>query len=246
MARRATSSDGTKVERRKSHRFPVAVPVEVSWRGPEGLAMKQDALGRQVNAHGGLLEMNSYPENGSRVTLTNFLSAETVEARVLATPYSREGVSQGIVVELVVPSESFWGVNLQVKKTSAELQKLEKLLRTEGIDPRLLNEFRDAVDYVRTAAKVVQQLREHQLHGRDDDDVTSVLVSERIRRATNLCMEVITDLESGKVRHHTKGTDEFFRAVELVSDRVKGFRNHHESRALPERGLVLSSLHNSR
>ena len=229
MAKRSTSSDGTKVERRKSNRFPVAVPIEAIWRDADGMAVKGDAVGRQVNAHGGLLEMSTYPEIGSRVTLTNFLSAETVEARVLATPYSREGVSQGIVVELVVPSESFWGVDLQIKKTTVELQKLEKLLRSEGIDLRMLNEFRDAVDYVRTASAVVQQLRERQLHGREDEDVVSVLVRERIRRATNLCAEVITDLESGKISAEAKGLDEFFRSLEQAHDRWKLIRKSRES-----------------
>ena len=109
VSRRATSPDGSKVERRKANRFPVAVPIEASWSGPDGTAVKQDALAKQVNAHGGLLQMESYPEIGTRVTLTNFFSAETAEARVLATPYTREGVSEGIVVELVVPSESFFG-----------------------------------------------------------------------------------------------------------------------------------------
>jgi len=137
----------------------------VSWRGSDGIAIKEQAIARQVNANGGQLEMSNYPEVGNRITLTNFLSAETAEARVLATPHSREGVSHGIVVELIISSESFWGVNLQVKKASVELQKLEDSLRSEGIDLRVLNEFRDAVEYIRTAAVVVQQLREHQMHG---------------------------------------------------------------------------------
>ena len=159
MARRGTSPDGSKTERRKTSRFLVTVPIEASWRGPDGIAIKEQAVAKQVNANGGLLEMTNDPEVGSRITLTNFLSAETAEARGLATPYSREGVSHGIIVELITPSESFWGVNLQVKKTSVELQRLEKSLRSEGIDPRLLNEFRDTVDYIRTASVAVQQLR---------------------------------------------------------------------------------------
>ena len=224
MARRSTSPDGSKVERRKSGRFPVAVPIEVSWRDPKGVMFKEEAVARQVNAQGGSLEMATYPEIGSRVTLTNFLSAETLDARVLATPYSREGVSNGIVVELVIPSESFWGVNLQIKKTSAELQKLENLLHSEGIDLRMLKEFRDAVDYVRTAATVVQQLRERQLSGRDDDEVISLLVTERIRRATNLCAEVLTDLESGKISAETKGVDDFLRCVEQTHDHLRPLR----------------------
>ena len=221
MAKRGTSPDGSKVERRKTPRFAVSVPIEVSWRGSDDMAVKEQAVAKQVNANGGRLEMANYPEVGSRITLTNFLSADAAEARVLATPSSREGVSHGIVVELVVPSESFWGVNLQVKKTYVELQNLEKSLRSEGIDPRLLNEFRDAVDYVRTAAVVVQQLRERQMHGRDDDDVAALLIVERIRRTTNLCIEVITDLDAGKVNDGTKGVDELHCALEQACNRLR-------------------------
>jgi hypothetical protein len=221
LATRGTSPDGSKQERRKNSRFLVTVPIEASWRGPEGVAIKTQAVARQVNANGGLLEMENYPEVGSRILLTNFLSAESAEGRVLATPNSREGVSRGIIVELITPSESFWGVNLQVKKTSVELQKLENSLHAEGIDLRLLNEFRDTVDYIRTAALAVQQLRELQLHGRDDSEVASVLVADRVRRTTNLCLEVSTDIESGKVSSDTKGVDELYRSMEEVCDRLR-------------------------
>jgi len=234
MARRGTSPDGSKVERRKTQRFPVTVPMEASWRGSDGMAVKEQAIAKQVNANGGLLEMANYPEVGSRITLTNFLSAETAEARVLATPSSREGVSHGIIVELIVPNESFWGVNLQVKKTGVELQKLEKSLQSEGIDLRLLNEFRDAVDYVRTAAVIVQQLRERQMHGRDDDDLASLIIAERIRRTTNLCLEVITDLDAGKVSNGTKGVDELYRSLEQACDRLRHLLKSRE----PDRYLT--------
>jgi hypothetical protein len=221
IANRGTSPDGSKQERRKNPRYVVTVPLEAVWRGPDGVAFKSQAVAKQVNANGGLLEMDNYPDMGTRISLTNFLSGETAEARVLATPYSREGVSRGIIVELIAPSESFWGVNLQVKKTSVELQKLEKSLRAEGIDPRLLNEFRDAADYLRTVSLAVQQLRERQLHGRDDSEIVSTLVAERIRRTANLCLEVISDIDSAKVSSQTKGLDELYQSLEEVSDRLR-------------------------
>ena len=58
MKKRPMSSDGTDVERRKTRRFPVVVAVEVSWRGPDGIALKEDAVARQVNANGGFLKMS--------------------------------------------------------------------------------------------------------------------------------------------------------------------------------------------
>jgi hypothetical protein len=179
MARRAIGSDGTKVERRKKQRFAVAVPIEVSWRGPDGILVTENATARQVNLSGGLLQMVNYPEVGSRVTLTNLISAETIEARVLATPSCREGVSEGIIVELTVPNEAFWGVAFQLKKTAIELQKLDESLRSGGIDEHLLKEFRMAAEHVRSVAKAAQQLSERQVHSQYD--VPSVLLTERIR-----------------------------------------------------------------
>jgi hypothetical protein len=215
------TSDGTKIERRRSRRYTVAVPIEVSWRGADGIAVKEDAVAQQVNVNGGFLEMSVYPDLGSRVTLANFLSAQTAEARVLATPHAREGVANGIVVELIVPDEAFWGVNLQVKKASIELQNLEKALQCEGIDLRLLKEYRDAVDYIRTAAGVVQQLRECQLRGLDDSEVLSVLSTERIGRTISLCLEVLADIEAGRVKSESKGVEELYRTLEQLRERVR-------------------------
>ena len=219
--RRGTSPDGSKEERRKGLRFLVAVPIEASWRSSEGVPVRVQAIAKQVNSNGGFLEMATYPEVGSRISLTNFLSAESAEARVLATPSSREGVSHGIVIELISPSDSFWGVNLQVKKTSVELQKLEKSLQSEGIDFRMLSEFRDTVDAIRTTALAVQQLREFQLTGRDDAEIVSMLVAERVRRATSVCQELVADMDAAKITRETKEIDELYESLERACDRLR-------------------------
>ena len=220
MKRRPTAADGSKLERRKETRFPVSIPVDVSWRGAEDVAMKEAGIARQVNAHGGLIEMVNYPDLGTRVTLTNLLSTETMEARVLATPNSREGVSQGIIVELVTADESFWGASLQVKKAGVELQRLEKSLRSQNVDLRLLKEFRDAVDYLQAIAGSVQQAREQQIEG-DDDPADSWLIGERIRRTINFCLEVITDFDAGRITEETKGVAELLESVEQISQRFR-------------------------
>lgn len=219
--RRGTSPDGSKVERRKSSRFLVAVPIEASWRSLEGVPVIVQAIAKQVNGNGGFLEMATYPDVGSRISLTNFLSAESAEARVLATPNSREGVSHGIIIELITPSDSFWGVNLQAKKTSVELQKLEKSLQSEGIDFRMLNEFRDTVDAIRTTSLAVQQLREFQLTGRDDAEIVSMLVAERVRRATNISQELVADIDAAKITRETKEIDELYESLERACDRLR-------------------------
>ena len=193
----------------------------MSWRGPDGIAVKEDAVARQVNANGGFLKMSTYPDLGGRVTLANFLSAQTAEARVLAAPNAREGVANGIVVELIVPSESFWGVDLQLKKTIVELQNLEKALQAEDMDLRLVKEYREAVDSIRTAAATLQQLRECQLRGLDDGELFSDLAADRIRRTNSLCVDVIADLDAGRVKNEPKGVAELHRALDNLHARLR-------------------------
>jgi len=220
IKKRPMTADGTSAERRKSRRFPVVVPIEVSWRGKDGISVKEDAVARQVNANGGFVKMSNYPALGTRVTLANFLSAQTAEARVLAAPDSRPGVANGIVVELTVPNESFWGVDLQVNKTILELQNLETALRCEDIDVHLMREYRNAVDNIRTITETLQHLRKCQSQGSENSELLSVLATERIRRIRNLCLEAIADVDAGHVRPESKTVDELKRAIQHFQQRL--------------------------
>jgi hypothetical protein len=112
-------------------------------------------------------------------------------------------------------------VDLQVKKTIVELQNLEKLLQCEDIDLRLVKEYRDAVEYIRTAAATLQQLRECQFGGLDGGELLSTLATDRIRRTLNLCVEVAADLDAGRLKTESKGVDELYRAIEDLHDRIR-------------------------
>lgn len=221
MKKRPMGADGTDVERRKTRRFPVVVPVEVSWRGADGIAIKEDAIARQVNANGGFLKMENYPTLGSRVTLANFLSAQTAEARVLAAPDSRPGVANGVVVELIVPSESFWGVDLQVNKAVVELQNLEKALKAEEIDLQLVREYRDAIEYVRSTTETLRRIRTAKPRASDDRELLSALAADRVRRATSVCLDVTADLDAGRVHQDSKSIEALGRAVQQLQQRLR-------------------------
>jgi hypothetical protein len=223
------SADGSNIERRKSRRFPVVVPIEVSWQGTDGIAFKEDAVARQVNANGGFLKMAVYPDLGRRVTLTNFLAARAAEARVLAAPQDREGVANGIIVELIVPNETFWGVELQARKTIAEVENLEKALQCEDLDLQFVKEYRDSVDCIRGAAGTLQKLRESRYRDEtDQSDLLATLATDRIRRAINLCMQVAADVDAGRVKNELRDVDELHQAVGYLQERLAPGR---ESRA---------------
>lgn len=221
MKKRPMSADGTDLERRKSRRFPVVVPVEVSWRGPNGTASKEDAVARQVNDKGGFLKMEKYPPVGARVTLANFLSAQTAEARVLAAPDSRPGVASGIVVELIVPSETFWGVDLQLNKTMVELQNLEKALKGEDIDLRLVREYHDAMGYICSITETLSRLRTAKPRATDDHELLVGLAADRIQRATSVCLDVIADLDAGRIRQDAAKVLELAEAVQELQQRLR-------------------------
>jgi len=221
MKKRPMSADGTDVERRKTRRFPVVIPIEVTWRGPDGIAVKEDAVARQANAKGAFLKMSHYPGLGTRVTLANFFSAQTAEARVLAAPDSRPGVANGIVVELIAPNESFWGVDLQLNKAIVELQNLEKALKVEESDLTLVREYRDAMDYISNTTETLRRLRTSKLGSSDDQELLSALAVDRIRRATGVCLDVIADFEAGRVCPESKNVEELARTIQQLQRYLK-------------------------
>jgi hypothetical protein len=202
--------------KRRSRRFPFISPVEATWQEADGKVFRESGQATEVNAQGGLLEMKAYPAVGRQIELTNLLSHESAQARVVGVRRNNEGRLLGVAVELLVPSETFWGANFQLKKTCADLVRLEYDMRSGPLDPRILREFRDAVDNVRKTAWAVQEWQERHSRQHDPHTVLPLLTAERIRRATQLCDAIATDSAAHQVARETVGIDEFFRAVERV------------------------------
>src|SRR4030081_1601994 len=100
----------TKIEQRRGSRFPVIVPVQAKWQEASGRTVVETAQAREVNAQGGLLEMKTFPSVGSQLELTNLISGETYRARVVAIRRKESRVI-GVAIELLIASETFWGVN---------------------------------------------------------------------------------------------------------------------------------------
>jgi len=207
-------------EHRRSSRFPVVVPLEVNWREANGGQFKEQAHATEVNAHGALLQMRNYPTMGVEAELTNLLTTQKVRARMAAVRRSRSGAVQGIAIELLTPNESFWGLNFELRKASAELLRLEQGIKSGEIDPLILREFRDAVDYVRKTAWAVQEWRERQMQHRDPSTVLSLLTLERIRRATTLTHDLLGDLSAQDVSRRTEGITELHDAVSVLHKRL--------------------------
>ncbi len=221
MAKPIPNEPSSPAGKRRSRRFPFISPVEATWQEANGRIFREAGQATEVNAQGGLLEMKAYPSVGTHIELTNLSSHQTSQARVVGVRRNSEGRLLGVAIELFVPSETFWGMNLQLKKTCADLVRLEYEMRSGPFDPRILREFRDAVDNVRKTAWAVQEWQERQSRRQDPHTVLPLLTAEGIRRATQLCDAITTGLAANEVVRETVGIDEFLRSVERVHQSLR-------------------------
>ena len=206
----------TQTELRRGARFRVVVPIEVKWKDSSGKTVIESAEAKEVSGLGGLLDMKSHPATGIHIQLTNPATNEQARARVAAVRRAKDGSLLGIAIELIKPSETFWGVNFQLRKTSAQLAAIEDAIKTGGVDPRILRDFRDAVDYVRKTAWAVQEWQERQLKQHDPQTVVPLIISERLRRATQLNKAISADVTAGDVTRESPGLRDFFKVMESI------------------------------
>jgi hypothetical protein len=217
--KRTTSAEG-----RRSRRFPFLSPVEATWQEPGGKIVREKGRATEVNAQGGLLEMKTYPAVGSQIEVKNLRSQESSYARVVGLRRDGNGQLLGVAVELLVPSETFWGVGFQLKRTCADLVRIEYDMRSGSIDPRVLQDFRDAVDNVRKTAWAVQEWQERQSKQQNPESVLPLLTAESIRRAAQLCDALAAACEAGQIGRETVGIVEFLEAIERVAEKLLDLR----------------------
>jgi hypothetical protein len=220
----------SKGKTRRSDRYSVVVPVKVKWLEPSGAGVIEFAEAKEVNMHGGQLDIRGRPDIGSIIELTNLTSTKTASARVVSLRPSKKSEVLRVAVELLTPSETFWGVTFRLKVAIDNLLKLEEAIRSGGMDPLVLREFRDAVDYVRKTAWALQELQERQAQQRDTATVRSLLTEERVRRATQLSKALASDLESHEVTDGTTGAADLYRAIEGLYQRLAALFKYRESR----------------
>src|SRR5580658_591473 len=111
-------------------------------------------------------------------------------------------------------------VSERLKAATDELQKLEELVISGDCAPRVLGDFRNAVDSIRQTAWAVQQWTELQQQRRDPYTVLGLLSEERVRRATQIAKDLTMDLESLELGLETEGLQKLFEAVDNLHERL--------------------------
>lgn len=108
----------------------------------------------------------------------------------------------------------------RLEKSKRDLQDLDEAIREGDIDPRVLREFRDAVDHIRLTAWAVQQWIEKQAQKGDVYSVLPLLAAERLRRATQLNHNLTGDLDAAEITIETEGLEQLQKSVEGLHNRL--------------------------
>ncbi len=109
-------------------------------------------------------------------------------------------------------------LTVRLQTATANLTELEQLVKSGDLDPRVLNDFRDAVDLIRGTAWAVQQWIGLKEKSADPYSLIPILAAQRVQRATQLARDLTVDLESVEVDIATPGLKELFEAVNRLNE----------------------------
>jgi len=98
------------IERRRSSRVLIRIPVKVFISGAFGQQVDTTAEAIAVSRYGALLRSPYSPDLGSRIEVLNALSQETQEFRVIRISDSKEDGQYELGVETLYPKHNFWGI----------------------------------------------------------------------------------------------------------------------------------------
>ena len=98
------------IERRRSSRILIRIPVQVFSDGSFGQPLDTPAEAIAVSRFGALLRAPFSPALGSRIEVLNRVSQETQEFRVIRVQGAEDGTFE-LGIEILYPVKNFWHVH---------------------------------------------------------------------------------------------------------------------------------------
>jgi hypothetical protein len=112
-------------------------------------------------------------------------------------------------------------VSHRLEKAITELRRLQKLLVSgQGLDPRILTDFREALNRIRNTAWSAQQYIALKATDQDSANVLSILAGERVRAAYQLCQAIQVDLISTEVKFQTGHLIQLHAAAKALTEQL--------------------------
>lgn len=110
----------------------------------------------------------------------------------------------------------------ELRELEAAIRELEK--PDVGVEPRVLSEFRDATDHIRTTAWAMQlALAQSAIGSSAPSAFMPLLTSERLRRAAQLCEDLAQEIEAANLKPSAEVSERFgrlFLAMERLHARL--------------------------
>jgi hypothetical protein len=92
-------------------------------------------------------------------------------------------------------------ISVRLQNVTSELRQIQDLLASQKeLDPRILIDFRDAVNRVRNTAWGMEQYANSKTAETDPNAVLTVLAGERVRVTYQLCKHLQADLANPEVQ----------------------------------------------
>ncbi len=110
----------------------------------------------------------------------------------------------------------------RLAKAISELQGLNELLLSGDLDPRILADFRDALNRVRTAAWAAQQYVARKETDQGAGSVLAFLVGERIRATYQLCQAISEDLKRPDIAVQAGTLIQLCEVMSTLTKQLKG------------------------
>jgi hypothetical protein len=107
------------IERRRSSRIPLQIPVQLSVNENSDEQFRTDGEVIAVSRCGALIRATVCPSLGSRVDVLNTLSQETREFRVIRVTNAKEHGLFELGLEILHPARNFWDVPFPDEKSIA-------------------------------------------------------------------------------------------------------------------------------
>jgi hypothetical protein len=121
--------------------------------------------------------------------------------------------------ESTSPSER--SITARLEAATRELNELEELVKSGALDSRVLSEFREAVDHIRSTTWAVQKwIGLSDESGGDPFTVLPIMSAERVKRAIQISTDLSLDLQTIEVGIDTPGINDLFNAVDDLHRRL--------------------------
>jgi hypothetical protein len=126
-----------------------------------------------------------------------------------------------------VISESTGGSNARspLDQAIVELQRLHEVLLAGDLEPRVLADFRDALNRVRNTAWAAQQYMACKETEQDSGSVLSLLVGERIRVTYQLCQAISEDLKRPDIEFQAGSLIQLYEVTKALTEQLDGVLN---------------------